>query len=323
MSDKSAQPAASVAIFYFSGTGNTEIIADLLTREFEQSGCRVKTTFINKALVETLSQNGERGARLHGFGADRSAASDGYDLVGIGYPVHAFNAPRIVRDFIDHLPMAQGQPTFVFKDPGDPMGNGGSTHIVRRKLKRRGYDVFHEALFVMPSNILVKYDNRLVKQLYDKAVEVARATVAAILSGQRKLQHNGLLWRALTWGFSTAEGWGARFFGKHLHASDACTLCGKCARECPMGNISIVDGDGTAARVRFGWDCVFCMHCVYACPVSAISPRGLGFVVLDDGADGSRPCDLQRVIADPNLTGDFVSKDTQGYFKSFREYLES
>jgi ferredoxin/flavodoxin len=311
MANRLTQSTTSVAMFYFSGTGNTEVIADLLSREFERSGCRVKTTFINKALIETLTQQGR-------------FDSDGYDLVGIGYPVHAFNAPRIVLDFIDHLPVAQGQPTFVFKDPGDPMGNGGSTHIVRRKLRRRGYDVFHEALFVMPSNVLVRYDNRLVKQLYNKAVEMARATAAAVLSGQRNLQRNGPLLRAFTWGFSTAESWGARFFGKHIRVSEACTLCGTCARECPMGNISIVDGGGTAAaRVRFGWNCVLCMHCVYRCPVGAISPRGFMFLVLDDGTGCPNPCDIQGVVANPSVPGDFVSKETKGYFASFREYLES
>ena len=79
-----------------------------------------------------------------------------------------------------------------------------------------------------------------------------------------------------------------------------------------MGNISIVDG-----KIRFGWNCTLCMRCVYRCLVDAISPRVFKFAVIKGGYD------IQKVIADPDVRGDFVSPATQGYFASFREYFES
>lgn len=285
----------SVGIFFFSGTGNTEIVANLLTRELEHQGCQVETFAIDQALIQQ---------------APRDLGD--YDLLGLGYPIHAFNAPRIFFDFIKRLPTVQGQRTFVFRDSGDPLWHGGATSMVRGRLRRKGYDVFREDLFVMPANIFIGYDDRLVKQLYDKAVSKARVTVSEILASQSRLARNSVFLRAISWAFSRSESLGARFFGRNLRASAACTLCEKCVRDCPMGNISIVDG-----QVRFGWNCTLCMRCIYRCPIDAISPRVAKFAVIEGGYD------IHRVIADTDVKGDFVSPTTQGYFASFREYFES
>jgi ferredoxin/flavodoxin len=284
----------SVGIFFFSGTGNTAIVADLLAREFERQGCRISVTAIDYRLLRQ----------------DRCGIGD-YDLFGIGHPVYAFNAPRIVYDFVRRLPACQGQRTFVFKDSGDPFWRGGATSPLRGRLKRKGYDVFYETLFVMPANVLYGYEDRLVKQLYNKAVARAPVAVGEVLSGQVRLQRNSIFLRGLTW-WATEADWLARFFGKDLYATGACTLCGKCAQDCPAGNISIVN-----RRVRFGWNCLLCMRCIYRCPVGAIKPRLFRPFVLKGGYD------IQRVVADPDVPGDFISKGTKGFFARFREYLES
>jgi ferredoxin/flavodoxin len=284
----------SIGIFYFSGTGNTGIVADLLAQAFEHSGCRVETTFIDQGLIE------------------RPPDVDGYDLVGIGYPVHAFNAPRVVFEFIDRLPVVRDKRAFTFKSPGDSLCQGGATSFVRRRLARRGYDVFHETTYVMPANVGVRYDERLVKQLYEKAVEKAPRDAEEILAGQRRLQRNGFLLKLVTWLFSSGERRGARFFGRHLRVSEACTRCGQCARECPTGNIRLTD-DG----VRFDWNCTLCMHCIYTCPAQAITHPLFGFAILKGGYD------IQPILDDVEVRGDFITEETRGYFAHLWDYLSS
>lgn len=54
--------------------------------------------------------------------------------------------------------------------------------------------------------------------------------------------------------------------------------CGKCARECPMGAVSMVTADGTRRPVVMEELCIGCGKCEYLCPsrpVSAITVRGL------------------------------------------------
>lgn len=50
------------------------------------------------------------------------------------------------------------------------------------------------------------------------------------------------------------------------HADDRCTACGLCAKQCPMGAITLVDG-----RPAAGSRCIRCTACVQRCPVGAMA----------------------------------------------------
>ena len=57
-------------------------------------------------------------------------------------------------------------------------------------------------------------------------------------------------------------------FGKTLKDTD-CVGCGQCARLCPRGNISIVNG-----RASIGTNCIGCLSCLQYCPKQAINMGG-------------------------------------------------
>ena len=68
-------------IYVFSGTGNTMLVAE----EYAASlGPETHIAAIDSSFMDLPSP-------------------DGYQLVGIGYPVHAFNAPEIVERFAREL----------------------------------------------------------------------------------------------------------------------------------------------------------------------------------------------------------------------------
>ena len=52
---------------------------------------------------------------------------------------------------------------------------------------------------------------------------------------------------------------------KRFKVSDDCIGCGKCARGCPVGNITMKDGHPV-----FGDHCTWCFYCMQHCPKSAI-----------------------------------------------------
>lgn len=291
--DMTPDLSKKIGIFYFSGTGNTEIVANLLTKEFKNRGVNTEITKIEDILKNNVSFEPEK-----------------YDIIGMGFCIHAFNAPRIFFKFVRRLPVVKDKKTFIFKCSADLFMKGGTTTMVRNRLKEKGYTVFYEDLFLMPSNFIMLYNDELIKQLYTAAVLRASLFSEEILSGKVNLQKNGLIPRFITWFVSGTESMGAPHFAKDLEVRKSCNLCGVCIRNCPTNNISL-KGD----KITFGWNCVTCLRCVYRCPEKAISPRLYKYFLIRGGYD------IQKVIDNPNIKGNYITENTKGYYRRFYDYL--
>jgi ferredoxin/flavodoxin len=286
----------SIGLFYFSGTGNTQVVAELIEAAFERHSVQVETKRIEHVL--------QGKARFE---------PEAYNIIGIGHPIHCFDAPRIVYDFVGLLPRAENKRTFIFKSAADfiSVNNAGSKTVIRQ-LERKGYDVFYDRIICMPSNWAMKYDDRFSKQLCYVAIAKAEHMAGEILAGQsRNLRINPLLgWAARL--LSRGEDRGARRFGSKLAVTDACIDCDTCIDNCPTANIQRENG-----KITFGYDCVFCMRCIYACPQQAIVPRFAKFCVFKDGYD------IRSIISNPNLEGEFVTQETRGFFRRFLKYIRN
>jgi ferredoxin len=75
-----------------------------------------------------------------------------------------------------------------------------------------------------------------------------------------------------------AEKAGGHFWGKRLKVLEHCTECGWCAKNCPSGNITMLNGKPT-----FGDQCHFCLKCIYGCPSKALQPGSCKFAVIQEG----------------------------------------
>ncbi len=224
--------------------------------------------------------------------------------------MHALNAPAIVFDFIDSLPPGSGKRTFIIKSPADPFFRGGSSHLVIRALANRGYRVFHESMIVMPANVFIRYPDDFIRELVRTAERRAGETADEIIAGLPRRETPGFLSRLCTRFFSSLEVRGGRYFGRDLRVSSECTLCEKCIRECPRGNIFLRDG-----RIVFGKRCMICMRCLYGCPQNAISPRFFSFFKV------KRWYNLATLAADAPSGGGYVPNVRGGFFRLFSGYL--
>jgi len=282
-----------VIIFYFSGTGHTEIVAEMLRDALHARGVHVDSRRIDRCLRE---------------GSVPGVSS--YDAVGIGYPVYAFNVPRTVEDFIRMLPRSD-RPVFVFKTAGEPfVFNNTSSYFIHGQLRRRGYDLTYERLFLMPYNIIFRYPDEVVKEIYTLSARLAGRMAAEIVRGvDIRPRYNPLL--LLISLVMRIQFPGARLNGRLMRAAGDCNLCGKCVRECRAGNIRIDGG-----RVRFGWNCVMCMRCVMLCPRGAVK-AGL----LDHWAVRGA-YDFKGIMNDPEVQGDTIQRYGKGFFGHFRKYVK-
>ncbi len=282
-----------VGIFFFSGTGNTRLVAGLLEQALSERGCDVATTPIEDTL------------RSRGYLASLSC-----DTLGIGFPVHGFGAPRLVLDFVRRLPRGEGRRAFLFLTAADVVSlNRAATATVARRLTKKGYDIFHESLFPMPANFAIRYPGSLAKRLCTTAEREARRAAEEIVAGERKRFAEGTAIRFAARAANLFERSGSRALG--LAASRACRGCSRCVETCPTQNIALRRG-----RARFGWRCLACFRCVYACPEKAIAPRLWPFLVLAEGYD------IERVAAAPELEDGFFAREPGVLYRRLVTYVQ-
>ena len=286
-----------IFIYYFSGTGNTELVSHLFYTEFEKIG--IKTDII--AIEDILKRKS-------------SLIIKGYDFIGFGHPVHAFSAPRIYFQFIKSLPPVEDTPSFYFRTAGDPICNGGATSMVRKILQHKGYRVFHESLLVMPANVVIQYDDELVKQLFNTAKRKISRIVKELIHKEANLQKNSLILRIISYLFNKAETLGAKYFGRYLYVTDSCDQCNLCISKCPTGNIY---EDSESRKIKFKKKCTFCLRCVYFCPNNSIKNKYMNIFIIKNGYN------IKNVIDNPGVRGIYVTDATKGYFKHFYKYFSS
>jgi flavodoxin/NAD-dependent dihydropyrimidine dehydrogenase PreA subunit len=281
-----------ILICYFSGTGNTQYVASRLKEALAAQNAAVELLRIDSTTP--------------------APASDTFDLLGIAYPVHAFGVPHLVYHFLKDLPAAQNKPAFVFKTSGGgrtPLNDCSSWQLLSR-LQGKGYQVFYERSFTMPSNWFFAHPADLSKQLCNAVADKTQNMAADLLLGVKRSIPCSRLLARIAYVMWLGENFGAKFFGKDLKANKKCTHCNRCVKECPAGNICERNG-----RIRFGWKCVWCMHCIYMCPAQAIMPRLEKFLILKNGYD------LKKLLNDQSLKGEFLKPGATGFYAKHLKYL--
>lgn len=284
-------------IFYFSGTGNTEVVSELFKEEFNKN--KISVDLIK---IDVMLKAGEK------------PEIDNYDLIGIAHPVYGFDVPGIIYDFINILPEGKNKKMFLFKTEGGyHFLNNGASKLAIKKLRSKGFDVFHESLLWMPANWIVEFCDEFSKQLYNTAkIKVKKITNEILMNEKVKIKANIFLRFLARFVNILEDRCGARMFGRFLKVSDSCIDCGKCIRECPVENIYKKDN-----KIKFSWKCIFCMRCVYGCPENAIKAGHLKFIVLKNGYD------IRKIINNNNIKGEFETKISKTNYKRFYNYIYS
>ena len=120
-------------IYYFSGTGNTLLVA--------------------RRIAETLGRH-DVTVDLHRIEASKASETTGDGLLGLGFPVAVQGTYPCVWEFLDQLPEGNGRHAFMF----DTLMafSGGIVGPVKKLLLAKGYDPVGAAEIRMPNNIFPK-----------------------------------------------------------------------------------------------------------------------------------------------------------------------
>ena len=251
-------------VLFFSGTGNTAFVAQTVARQ----------------VADVLS---DPGVEIEVRSIEWQAAEDvgTFDVLALGSPVYACDAPRLVCDYVDRLPPGEGRGAFVFCTKG--LVAGGTVERNLARLAARGYDPLGGGSVLMPGtdglaiagkgSVMAR---KAVEKDYDRLPGVDRLAVALSLAVQERVRGTPgevggntrapspkVAWadRLWSWLYQATE----HYALSRLHADEACVGCGLCARLCPVQVIEMRDG-----RPCLGEGCALCLRCLHACPEEAI-----------------------------------------------------
>lgn len=110
-------------------------------------------------------------------------------------------------------------------------------------------------------------ENRKIIQRADKRIEQIAEQIRNGQYPQEGLSFishiKGLLGQRL-WFYHKTNG-----YSNKLKINDDCIGCGQCSKNCPMGNIKIIDHKAVAGK-----QCTMCYRCISLCPKKAITLLG-------------------------------------------------
>ena len=239
-------------IFYFSGTGNTRWIARQIAEAVGEELVFIPDA-IRQGRYDYTLQAGER--------------------IGICFPTHGWQPPRIVRDFLAQVRIANAEERFCWAltTCGDNMGE--CMAILNKDLRKKGIEA--ETLFsvIMPESYVC---------LPFMVTDTEEKEAWKLENAQHQLSHIIPIIRDRKRGIEELEK-GATprlysyviggYFNKRMITdrkftvdTDVCIRCGKCVAVCPVDNIV-----GTPPQWLHNGRCTCCLACYHHCPVHAIN----------------------------------------------------
>lgn len=228
----------TVALYYFSATGNTMTTARELAAALEEQEMQVKI----RNVVELR---------------DEAVIKEDADLVGFLFPVYYGDMAYPMRAALEKLELRPDAYAFAFTTC---RGHVGAAPIrVNDLLKAKGQHLALALNVVMPGNSWISTPEENAERLAAQKENI-RSQVGRILAGEQQEYVQPADAEPLK---ETPVGRPNNFRG--IMADENCIACGTCVRICPMKNIQLVDG-----HAEIGDSCATCLACFHWCPKEAI-----------------------------------------------------
>ncbi len=236
-------------IFYFTGTGNSQYVAqNLLAADERLIGIKEA---VDNSLYHYETGKGER--------------------VGFVFPVYFGGLPTILIHFIRRLVLEGERPAFLYAVMTNGGGPMAADRMFRKHLESRAYPVDEVFSLTMPDNCFLYYDvaseeeeseilagaeedlvlikNRILDRTKTDVSEENRPDMAeGYRSGIKEQIFTRTAYPFYIRGRRTKKFW----------VDDQCVSCYACQNRCPAHAIRLIDGKPTWVKDR----CVLCLGCM-------------------------------------------------------------
>ena len=237
-------------VFYFSGTGNSQLAAKQIAVELDDE----------LVSINELLKNGKKKT----FHSERP-------LVFVA-PIYAWRVPRVVEQWICGTKFEGNKNTYIILTRGGGT-EGNAAAYARKFCAQAGLTYRGFASVQMPENYIA-----LSTAPGERECEAMIARAKPVLSQFARQVGQGepfseapvsLGGRFLSGPFNVLY-YSLYIKDKGFTVSDACISCGRCARRCPLSNVDMVSG-----RPVWKGNCTHCMACICGCPVDAIEYKSI------------------------------------------------
>jgi ferredoxin len=267
------KPICRIAIYYFSGTGNSRNVAFWISEVAARHD--IECSLVNIGSINRLVTD---------------PPPPGAMVIFIS-PVHGFNYPPVMLNFIARFPKGNNHVVLMNTRAGMLIGKwitpgltGIAFYFASLILLLKGYSIRGMVPVDMPSNWISIHpglNDRTVKYLHTKNKERVIRHAEIILSGKRYFRAlREIIQDILISPVSLLYYFIGRFgFAKTFYASSDCNCCNLCIKDCPVKAIIMVNN-----RPFWTFKCESCMHCMGTCPKKAIQTAHgfiIGLVILN------------------------------------------
>lgn len=231
-------------VVYFTGTGNSRYCAQVIADD------------LNDEIVDSFHFIRE------GISAELTSQRPWIFVA----PTYGWRLPRIFQNFIRSGVFQGSSDAYFVMTCGSEISNAGVR--IEALCKEVGLHYKGVSQVVMPENYIALFDvpeKEEARSIIDRALPGLKADIAKIAVGECLPTLNvGAIDRLKT---SLVNPLFYRFVIKAspFYATDQCIGCGKCAKDCVLGNITLKDG-----KPVWGNACTHCMACICGCPKEAI-----------------------------------------------------
>lgn len=232
-------------IYYFSGTGNSLVIARDLALELGKAEVKPLAKAINQ---EKILPDAER--------------------IGLVYPVYAGGPPLIVSEFAKKLELNKNQYLFLVTNYGGMQGAAASRLV--RLLRRRQINPKSVFGITMPDNYTPLYESpsgQKQEAIFKKEKAKIKKIVQTLNSTKpEKIEMSFFLARWLLWepiyGIFSLK---LPEKDKKFWLTEKCNGCGICEKVCPVANIKMEN-----QKPSWQHKCQQCFACFHWCPQEAV-----------------------------------------------------
>lgn len=231
-------------IFYFSGTGNSRYVADRIAYATKDNLISITKEEMNKNTSYVLK--------------DR-------EKLGFVFPIYWWGMPELVEEFIKRMEWKVNDNCYVYGVSTYGLEPYNGLKDLEKLLRKKKISLQASFEVKMVDNYVVAYDvaGKEKQDMICNNAKIKIEEIAKDILNEKQIKVPDIIG-------TTIKPIVHSFYKmidhrKKFYATDACTGCGLCARNCPCQAITMEND-----KPVWKENCSFCLKCIHSCPARAL-----------------------------------------------------